>query len=175
MSQAYRPLEIAIPDDAILPNGCVFKSLPTLAQLIEFWERCRFPFGIEGVDVGDQVFLREGEWIFGPSKAAVMATLLRWKQTPMSVAFDREGGWDFCNHPAGIAAYDWFSPTTERPALMDPDMDPHEAATVLMERTFDDWAINYVDAQPRSAVSIDAAISDWVSERAAGIPTYGDE
>lgn len=88
--KAFRPIDIALPEGVLLENDSMFVVLGTLDELESFWKANgkRFPFGIGGINVGDaQTYLRPYDWVFASTKAAAIATMLRWGQSPMSCEF----------------------------------------------------------------------------------------
>jgi len=77
------PIDIRLPERTPLDGGAMFVVLPTLDELEAFWAKHReaFPFAAKGILYGDrQHYLNECEWVFAPSKAAVVATVFRWDQ-----------------------------------------------------------------------------------------------
>lgn len=77
------PIDIPLPENTLLPGGAVFVRLRTLVELERFWAENgeHFPFAAQGILYGQrQAFLNEYEWVFAPSKAAVVSTALRWEQ-----------------------------------------------------------------------------------------------
>jgi hypothetical protein len=66
-----------------VPNsdGAVFATLHTIAELEEFWHLQCFglQYAAQGILIGDQqYFLDEYEWVFAPSKAALIKAVTRW-------------------------------------------------------------------------------------------------
>lgn len=78
-----RPIDIPLAEGEPLPGGALCLTLPTLAALQRFWShhRHRPLFAAEGVP-GDEErsLLRPRQWVFAPTPAAVVATVLRWEQ-----------------------------------------------------------------------------------------------
>lgn len=81
--QPLRPIDIRLPERTPLDGGAMFVVLRTLDDLEAFWieHREAFPFAAEGTLFGDkQHYLNEYEWVFAPSKAAVVKIVFRWDQ-----------------------------------------------------------------------------------------------
>ena len=77
------PIDIGLPEHTPLDGGAMFVVLRTLDELEVFWNEHReaFPFAVEGIRYGDkQYYLNGYEWVFAPSKAAVVKTVCRWDQ-----------------------------------------------------------------------------------------------
>ncbi|WP_031372155.1 hypothetical protein [Lysobacter antibioticus] len=71
-----------------MAENAVFVRLPTLAALEQFWatQRDMRPFAAKGVGCSaGQRFLNEYEWVFAPTKAALVAAFTRWDQIGISV------------------------------------------------------------------------------------------
>lgn len=83
------PVEIKLPERVLLENGTLFVTLRTLDELEVFWgeHREQFEFACEGSGCESPVCLRDYEWVFGPSKSAVIQTVMRWAQTDVSCEF----------------------------------------------------------------------------------------
>lgn len=81
--QNPRPIDIPLAEGVPLANGCIFVKLPTLNKLEEFWleHKDKLPFCIGSMSgtYGDwEMLLKPQEWVFGPSKAAVIEAVCRW-------------------------------------------------------------------------------------------------
>ncbi|MGM9480288.1 hypothetical protein ACS5PN_03750 [Roseateles sp. NT4] len=92
MTQALRPVlpvDIPLEEGRPAPDGTVFITLPTLDALEQFWQqhRDRLPFACEGTPNSEPTFLRPYQWIFGPSKAAVVAAAMRWGRSGIGCEF----------------------------------------------------------------------------------------
>jgi hypothetical protein len=75
------PIDIALPERVLLDGGALFVVLRTLDDLDAFWKahREQFRYAAEGIGYGEkQHYLNECEWVFGPSKAAVVKAVFRW-------------------------------------------------------------------------------------------------
>lgn len=119
--QKLDPVTIELPEGELLPNGTMSISLMTLEALESFWEanKARFPYSCEGLDIGpNPMFMRPYQWVFGPSKAAVIETVLRLGRSRISVKFynwkeqagaEWEGFFDFHNEARdrGIEEGNW--------------------------------------------------------------------
>jgi hypothetical protein len=82
------PIDISLPENQPLAGGAVFVRLPTLASLEEFWtqQQTLRPYAAKGVNcISGQRFLNECEWVFAPTKAALIAAVTRWEQIGISV------------------------------------------------------------------------------------------
>jgi hypothetical protein len=82
MKKTILPIDIERPERVLLEDGTMFVRLPTPDELETFWteHKEQFPFAADGApDNGKPVFLDHDEWIFGPSKAAVVKAALRWQ------------------------------------------------------------------------------------------------
>lgn len=85
-----QPVDIALHEPLSAENDVMFVRLPTLDQLEQFWNmhKDRFRFACEGKNIGPRpIFLREYEWVFGTSKAAVVQTVMRWGQSKIGVEY----------------------------------------------------------------------------------------
>lgn len=92
------PISFPIPPDILLGNGTMLVHLPTLDSLETFWRENthRFSYAVQGLEWGHEPsFLNAYEWVFGPTKAAVISTVCRWDQV-------------------GIE-YEWYDWATEEP------------------------------------------------------------
>jgi len=81
-SKFQRPVDIALP--------VIFVKLPTLDELEAFWKahKNQFRYACEGKNDGaTPFFLREYEWVFGKSKAAVVETVMRWGKSAIRVEY----------------------------------------------------------------------------------------
>lgn len=89
------PVFIELPERVLLEGETLFVRLRTLDELDEFWFKYRdkVAFACEGKLVGQPGFLREYEWVFGSTKAAVARTVLRWGQSGIGCEF-----YDWANH-----------------------------------------------------------------------------
>lgn len=88
--QKLDPVNIELPEGELLPNGTMSINLLTLEALEAFWtaNSSRFPYSCEGLDIGpNPMFMRPYQWVFGPSKAAVIETVLRLGKSRISVEF----------------------------------------------------------------------------------------
>jgi len=108
-TKAKLPIDIALPENILLPNGTLFIKLPTLASLEAFWEanRSRFAYAAQGIGVSrGQVFLNDYEWVFGNSKAAVVETVCRWNEVGITAEFYEWAKEDPDDHKAWFLARD---------------------------------------------------------------------
>ncbi|WP_448090244.1 hypothetical protein [Pseudomonas azerbaijanoccidentalis] len=221
------PVYIDLPERTLLEDGTFFVRLRTLNDLEEFWStyKDKFAFACEGKSSEKPRFLNEYEWVFGPTKAAVVCTVLRWGKSGIGCEFydwakhdplmhelffldrnaDRDfmikkgvwsekdemdfhndcarrssetyrGWWRFCNVPNGYSANEWLNGGQCHEELIDPNMDPMEAATTLQEQIFDDWRqSDFWELESHTGESINEIISYWKNERAKGEGYYGDE
>lgn len=76
------PIDIPLQKNILLENGCLVVDLPTLDELESFWaeNRERFPYAVAGRYTDDSWYLDEYEWVFGPSREAVVETAMRWTE-----------------------------------------------------------------------------------------------
>ncbi|KAB0480892.1 hypothetical protein SAMN04490202_0660 [Pseudomonas reinekei] len=83
------PVDIDLPERALLEEGAFFVRLRTLDELDEFWikHRHRFFYACEGKSFSNPSFLHEYEWVFGSTKATVVRTVLRWGQSEIDCEF----------------------------------------------------------------------------------------
>lgn len=99
------PIDIKLPERVPMEGGALFVSLHTIGELEAFWNAHRnsLPFAAQGVLIGDQQhFLNEFEWIFAPTKAALVKAVTRWDQVGIRCEwFDWAG-----SQPSDHAA--WF-------------------------------------------------------------------
>lgn len=88
-SKPQLPVDIKLPERVLLSDGCMFVNLRTLDDLENFWleNKDKFEFACQGIEWGTNVFLREYEWVFGTSKAAVVRTVMRWNESGVSCEF----------------------------------------------------------------------------------------
>lgn len=88
-NQTLLPVDIKLPERVLMAEGTMFVVLPTLGDLERFWaeHRDQFSFACEGVASAKPIFLREYEWIFGPSKVAVVRAAMRWDQLNVGCEF----------------------------------------------------------------------------------------
>lgn len=70
------------------------RSFEKLEDLEVFWLANRFPFACESAE-SQAVFLRPGEWVFGPSKAAVVKTAMRWDEWGIRCEYQNYGNDEF--------------------------------------------------------------------------------
>ncbi|MDN7527664.1 hypothetical protein [Burkholderia orbicola] len=88
------PVDIALPQRVLLDNGTMFAAFEKLEDLEVFWLANRFPFACESAE-SQAVFLRPGEWVFGPSKAAVVKTAMRWDEWGIRCEYQNYGNDEF--------------------------------------------------------------------------------
>lgn len=90
LTKPKRPMDIALPENVMLPNGTLFVKLPTLDSLDAFWSENseRFLYAATGIPLTTgQNFLNDCEWVFGNSKAAVVETFCRWNEVGIKTIF----------------------------------------------------------------------------------------
>ncbi|QQQ01011.1 hypothetical protein [Lysobacter enzymogenes] len=83
-----RSIDIPLPERVPLSGDAFFVRLPTLAALERCWaeQRESRPFSAEGVGLTTgQNFLNSYEWIFAPTKAALVAALTRWEAVGIGI------------------------------------------------------------------------------------------
>jgi len=88
--KSVNPVAIALPQEQAIPNGTVVVSLATMADLETFWKKHgdQLPYACEGSNTGeDPIFLREYDWVFGPTRASVIKTELSLGQSTISIGF----------------------------------------------------------------------------------------
>lgn len=84
------PIDIPLAG-VTLEGGAVFVTLRTLDELEDFWNKHReaLPFAVQGIQYGEkQHYLNPHEWIFAPTKAAVVKTVFRWDQMGIRCEWD---------------------------------------------------------------------------------------
>jgi hypothetical protein len=77
------PSELRYDHDEILPGGAQFCRLGTLEHLKSYWQHQRINMRYACVGTGYQDparFLETHEWIFSPSKEALVAAVVRWQE-----------------------------------------------------------------------------------------------
>lgn len=76
------PIDIPLEKNVLLENGCMVVDLPTLEELESFWaeNREKYPYAATGRFNNDPWYLDEYEWVFGPSREAVVETAMRWTE-----------------------------------------------------------------------------------------------
>lgn len=82
------PVHIPLPENQPLAGNAIFVRLPTLAALEQCWAAQRHirPFAAKGVGcTTGQRFLNPYEWVFAPTKAALVAAFTRWNEVGISV------------------------------------------------------------------------------------------
>jgi hypothetical protein len=100
------PIDIPLPEREPLEGGAMFVVLRTLDELESFWQanRDRFKYAAEGILQRDpQKYLNECEWVFGPSKTAVVKAVFRWDQVGIKCEWYDWAGDDPKDHAS------WFS------------------------------------------------------------------
>lgn len=84
VTSATKPIDIPLAEGVFLDGNAVFVRLPTYQTLKNFWEKhcAALPYSAEGVSgiLGEKEYLHEYEWVFGPTKAAVVKAVMRWDQ-----------------------------------------------------------------------------------------------
>lgn len=86
------PIEYPLPLNETLSNGTTFVRLQTLDALRQFWDRhkneANYQFAATGVAMTTgHWFLDDCDWVFGPTKEAVINTLFRWEQLKIEAIF----------------------------------------------------------------------------------------
>lgn len=157
------PIEIPLPESTLLDNGTMFVTLRTLDELETFWKANRdtFSYAAQGIEIdGEPTFLNDYEWVFGPSKAAVIQTVCRWNQLGV------DADW--------LEDAEWF---TQWPAeLIDTALTADAQSTVLAERLFDDWKDSFTEeVECHDERSLDAEIDYWRAVQKQGEDYYGSE
>jgi hypothetical protein len=73
-----RPGDIPLAEGVDLGGGAMFVKLETFEALNTFWinNMERMEFAVEGGGGGN--FLRQYEWVFGPTKQSVVKAVMRW-------------------------------------------------------------------------------------------------
>ena len=100
-----KPIDIKLPERVLLEGDVMFVVLPTLDELEAFWteHRDRFAYAVEGIALSTgQDYLNECEWVFAPSKAAVVKTVMRWDQLGIKCVWD-----DYTKARAGSTTRWW--------------------------------------------------------------------
>jgi hypothetical protein len=88
-NHAPLPIDLVLPENQALAGDAIFVRLPTLPALEQCWAEQRHirPFAAKGVGgcISGQRFLNGYEWVFAPTKAALVATFTRWDEIGISV------------------------------------------------------------------------------------------
>lgn len=92
------PIDIPLQKNVLLENGCLVVDLPTLEELESFWaeNREKFPYAAVGRYTDDPWYLDEYEWVLGPSREAVVETVMRWTEFGIQCAwkpFEGSSAW----------------------------------------------------------------------------------
>lgn len=140
------PATIPLPEHERLPNGCMFVRLGSLDALKAFWQahRTEMPYAVEGWDTDESTqLLGKGEWVFGPDKASVVATVCRWGQSRVHVAWRHSmgittGRWILKGLPPGEHHDLWAGVYFED--IIDPDLSIEDVVRELQERAFYMWS-----------------------------------
>lgn len=157
------PIEISLPERTLLDNGTMFVTLRTLDELETFWKENRdtFSYAAQGIEIdGEPTFLKDYEWVFGPSKAAVIQTVGRWKELGVDAEWLEDAEW-FTQWPA---------------ELLDPELSAQAQSDVLAERLFDDWKASYTEeVECHDQRSMDAEVEYWRAVQKQGEDYYGKD
>ena len=134
------PIDIKIPENVVLENGSMFMRMKTLEELDAFWKenKDRFPFAARGMYHPDgSTFLSEYEWVFGPSKVAVVETTLRWKEIGIKAEFNTSHGgwWTLVNLPYEMEVWDLIA--DGYPEFQDPNLSRDVVESSYKESVFD--------------------------------------
>jgi hypothetical protein len=94
------PVDIKLQEGVRFEDGTMFVVLRTLEELELFWRehRDQFEFSCGGLGTEQPCFLREYEWVFGTTKAAVVGTVLRWGTSGIGCEFYDESKDDPRSH-----------------------------------------------------------------------------
>lgn len=87
------PIDYPLAHNVKLQNGTILVKLPTLDELLTFWEKHKqddsFQFAATGKPLAGKLwFLKEYEWVFGPSKDTVIDTIFRWDRLGVKATFN---------------------------------------------------------------------------------------
>tara|TARA_A100001391_G_scaffold158059_1_gene116346 strand:- start:285 stop:833 length:549 start_codon:yes stop_codon:yes gene_type:complete len=174
IDRSLRPIDIPLPEGKLFDGGVMFVRLQTLDALEQFWKahRDRFGYACEGCGGQDRPnFLHEYDWVFGPSKLAVVRAVLRWGQSNLGCEFDEGGWWRYCNLPVNQDPGGW--------PIIDWDRNAPIAQVVeaLHELTFDDWGDlgDNPEVESHDRDSLDEMIRYWRKEQRADAGYYGEE
>ncbi|MEX3983636.1 hypothetical protein AB4Y45_32160 [Paraburkholderia sp. EG287A] len=169
------PVDIPLPENTPLEGGAVFVRLTTPDALEAFWlkHRATLPYAATGcAHYGPEPFLREHEWVFAPSKSALVKAFTRWDAIGIACewydwAADRpaehadffvdlseeeargrtpanyRGWWKLRNLPLGLKDLEWFESFEIDTEVIDPSLGLDEVARKLQELTFDVWVDPY--------------------------------
>ena len=119
----------------------MFVVLRTLDELKAFWSEHReqFSYSSEGIQYGDeQQLLNAYEWVFGPSKAAVVKTVFRWDQVGIRCQW-----------------YDWATESPEDHVSFYLDRDHSRKALMVEARWREHDEVQYQDDSKRYAPETD--------------------
>ncbi|NKF91933.1 hypothetical protein GO286_04215 [Ralstonia solanacearum] len=113
------PVDIPLLENTPLDGGAVFVRLPTLNALESSWRdhQDQFHFAAKAIVWGGQQrFLNEYEWVFAPTKVALVKTFTRWEQVGITCKwYDWAGD---TSADVGTAHADWFLERDELRATM---------------------------------------------------------
>lgn len=159
-----KPSDIALPEGTVLENGTIFVKLRNEVELSEFWSKNKekYSFAAEG---RHEMFLRHGEWVFGPSKSAVVETATRWKEmgTYCEIGIDRSMETDVSrliirNTPDGRDDLHWAYLPEETQIPLCVDLDAFCQGLI-----FDQWMseadYGFIKFHDRSSIHTD--LEDW--------------
>ena len=174
------PATIPLPEHERLPNGCMFVRLDSLDALRTFWQahRTEMPYAVEGWHTDESTqLLGKGEWVFGPDKASVVATVCRWGQSRMHVAWRHgmgitTGRWILKGLPPGEHHDLWAGVYFED--IIDPDLSIEDVVRELQERAFYMWSTpEFYGVSAYEPNELDCFIRDVEQEQgqAIGLPS----
>ena len=100
--QPLLPVDLSLPERVLMEDDSMFVTLPTLDELEQFWNanRGQFAFACEGVSTKRPTFLREYEWIFGPTRTSVVRAVMRWDRLNVGCEFYDRASVDPAIHEA---------------------------------------------------------------------------
>ncbi|WJD61550.1 hypothetical protein [Pseudomonas kurunegalensis] len=84
------PVDIPLAQGLVLENGTIAIDLPTLSCLEQFWKanKDQLPYACQGIEHGNKPdYMRDYQWVFGPTKASVIETVLRLGQSDIHVCW----------------------------------------------------------------------------------------
>ncbi|SHN44718.1 hypothetical protein SAMN05192549_1259 [Duganella sacchari] len=105
------PVEIPLPEGIDI-EGAMFIRLATLSDLQSFWAlyKSRYAYAARGCAVrGEQIFLKDFEWIFATTKVGLVKAFTRWEEVGIQCVW-----YDWANDPESSSSHQqWFSDRDE--------------------------------------------------------------
>ena len=150
------PVHIPLLENQSLAANAIFVRLPTLAALEQCWatQRRARPFAAKGISsASGQRFLNDLEWVFAPTKAALIASFTRWEQAGICVRW-----------------YDWKADGKANPSHAEFFKNYGESRDALIARG--EWTLQ--DEVDHLEYSPERYTGEWVVENLPGQARMGD-